>query len=213
MSDLLKIYGVSAAIATVIAGLLNFIFKTWIENRSRRDLQRHEADNATALERIRLENARLLDAQRVLLERLSHKQAKAHEMRLGAMQEIMTCIANLELALNPLVAPRRVTQDEKKNDEDWRRLVKEAADTYNTFMETMMRKSWCLPANTASILEELRLAAVSGLGNIESAKSATASDAQFGMELFKKADEAIKKKLPEVKTQLESDFRSILSAE
>lgn len=211
--QLLQYIGVSTLIAGVIATLVNFIFKTWIENRSQRDLRRLEADNAQELERIRTGNAQVLQAQRVLLERLTHKQAKAHEMRLGAMQEMMTCIANLELALNPLIAPRRIGNDEQKNEEAWRQLVKDAADTYNTFMETIMRKSWCLPSATATKLEDLRQAAVSGLSSIEFAKGASASDPKYGIELFKKADEAIKKQVPAVKAQLEKDFRDILSAE
>jgi hypothetical protein len=213
MQNFLNEYGVSTGLAALIAALFNLLLKAWIDSETKKDIQGLRSAHEREIEQVRKENSEALQAQRVLLERLSYKQSKAHDMRLGAMQEIMTCIGNLELALNPLMAPRRVGSDEQKNEEAWRQLVKEAADTYNTFMETIMRKSWCLPSATAAKLEDLRQAAVSGLSSIEFAKGSSASDPKYGIQLFKKADEAVKKQVPAVKAQLEKDFRDILSAE
>lgn len=213
MQDFLNEYGVSTGLAALIAGLFNLLLKAWIDSETKKDLQSLRSAHEREIEQVRKENSEALQSQRVLLDRLSYKQSKAHDMRLEAMQEIMTCIANLELALNPLVAPRRVGSDEQKNEEAWRQLVKDAADTYNTFMETIMSKSWCLPSATAAMLEDLRQAAVSGLSSIEFAKDASAGDPKYGIELFRKADEAVRKQVPTVKAQLEKDFRGILSAE
>ena len=209
----MKIYGVSAAIATVIAALVNFIFKAWIDHQLRRDLQRIQAESDQVLERVRNENAKSLQAQRILMERLSYKQTKAHDMRLDAIQTLMSCMANLELSLNPLVGLRRGTGIKEKDDAEWMRLVGEAAKAYNAFMEAMMHSSWSLPKETTLRLDVLRRAAFESLHDVEFAQGGAMGDPKFGMELFKKARLAISKEMPAVREQLEADFRSILAAE
>jgi len=213
MLELMKFYGVSAAIAAAIAALVNFIFKAWLDHGLKRDLQRLQLNNDEALERVRSDNATALQEQRILMERLSYKQTKAHDLRLEAINAVTSRIVKLELSLNPMVGMRRISGDKAKDDAEWQRLVAEAADAYNAFMETVMYRGWCLPKETAERLERVRQAAIGGLMDIEFAKGSTSSDPKYGMDLFKKAEEAVRREIPALKKQLEEDFRQLLAAE
>lgn len=213
MLEFLNEYGVSAGLAALIAAIFNLLLKAWIDSGIKKDMQVLRSEHEREIERIRMENSEALQSQKVLLERQSYKQTKAHDMRLDAIQTIMTCIADLELSLNPLVVLRRVTGDKEKDDAEWLGLLKEAAKAYNTFMESVLHRGWCLPEETSRRLELLRRTASGSLSDLEFAKGGAFGDQNLAMEQFKKAGEAVRREIPAVKSQLEADFRSILAAE
>jgi hypothetical protein len=211
MSELLQFYGVSAIIAGLIATLVNFAFKAWIDHQSVRVVERLRSEYARDLEALRSENERALEAQRALLAKGAYKHTRLHDLRLSTIEEVMLCIGNLELALNPLVGIRRISGDDKKDKEDWQRMVNEAAQAYNKFLEISMKKTWYLPETAIARIFELRSAALDSLFDIEHAERSKGADPKFVWGLYKGSEEKVRKVIPAVRAQLEADFRALLA--
>ncbi len=209
MLELLKIYGVSAG----IAALINFLFKAWIDHQASRSVENLRAENARHLAVLRAEQTTALERQRAELTRGSYRHSRLHDLRLKAIEELMTTITQLNLALGKLVGIRSLTGDEKRDQEIWSEDFQSAVDSYNKFIELSLEKGWLLKDEASAKLETLRLAAVEGLSGIEYNKRSISFDAKGAIDEFRKAAEKVRVVIPATRKELEAEFLRLLSDE
>lgn len=199
----------SAFIEVVIFGIAAYFIKSLIDNSTSHKLEayRSSLDKDNLQFQSRLEHS--LDEHRTMLERITYKYSKYHDKRLEVISSVFSKLADLHFYMQQVTAIIKLVREDFAAED--RARLEDTMNAFKDFRDYFARNRIFISRELCEKLDDLRIKYYNAL--FEYTYSSEHRDNEISTHLSKSVQTAINITIPDLLSNLEDEFRGVISVE